>query len=136
MGYARVKERIRLILQETLKEMLDEAGKEWDGEVTLDDTPPSIELGDFGTAVSFQLARVFRRAPKLIAEELVERLRGGKLPDEVAEVKAVNGYVNFYLDYETFGKGLVREILEGGERPTVRGGTSGPERKWWWNTRP
>ncbi|WP_297092360.1 arginine--tRNA ligase [Thermococcus sp.] len=112
MGYAQVKEKIKLILQETLKEMLDEAGKEWEGEITFDDTP-SIELGDFATTVSFQLARVFRRAPKLIAEDIVERLKE-KLPEEISEVKAVNGYINFYLNYNVFGRNLVREILEEG----------------------
>ncbi len=113
MGYAQVKEKIRLILQETLKEMLNEAGKEWEGEITFDDTP-SIELGDFATTVSFQLARVFRRAPKLIADDIVERLKE-KLPEEISEVKAVNGYINFYLNYEIFAKNLVREILDGGD---------------------
>jgi arginyl-tRNA synthetase len=70
MGYGEVKERVKLILQETLDEMLSETGKEWNGEIIFDETP-SIELGDFATTVSFQLARVFRRAPKLIAEDIV-----------------------------------------------------------------
>lgn len=112
MGYGEVKERVRLIIGEVLREMLNEAGKEWSGEITFDETP-SIELGDFATTVSFQLARVFRKAPKLIAEEIVERLKG-KLPDEIADVKAVNGYINFYLDYDRFGRELVGEILEKG----------------------
>ncbi|ASJ03143.1 arginine--tRNA ligase [Thermococcus profundus] len=114
MGYVEVKERVKLILQETLDEMLTEAGREWNGEIIFDETP-SIELGDFATTVSFQLARVFRRAPKLIAEEIVERLKG-RLPEEVADVKAVNGYINFYLDYGRFGRELVGEILEKGEK--------------------
>ncbi|AFL94392.1 arginyl-tRNA synthetase [Thermococcus cleftensis] len=113
MGYGEVKERVKLILEEALDEMLKEAGKEWNGEITFDDTP-SIELGDFGTAVAFQLARVFRRAPKLIAEELADRIKD-KLPGEIAEVRAVNGYINFYLNYDVFGKALVQEILEKGE---------------------
>ncbi|ASJ09027.1 arginine--tRNA ligase [Thermococcus siculi] len=112
MSYGEVKERVRLILQETLEEMLRESGKEWSGEITFDETP-SIELGDFATTVSFQLARVFRKAPRLIAEEIVERLRD-KLPEEIADVKAVNGYINFYLDYDRFGRELVSEILEKG----------------------
>ena len=110
MGYGEVREKLKLILQETLEDMLKEAGKEWSGEITFDDTP-NIELGDFGTAVSFQLARVFRKAPKLIAEEIVEKLHE-KLPEEISEVRAVNGYINFYLNYETFARDLVREILE------------------------
>ncbi|ASJ00935.1 arginine--tRNA ligase [Thermococcus gorgonarius] len=113
MAYTDVLERVKSALRDALEEMLIEAGKEWDGEITFDDTP-SLELGDFGTAVAFQLARVFRKAPKLIAEEIVERLKG-TLPDEIAEVKAVNGYINFYLDYDRFGKALVEEILGKGE---------------------
>ncbi|WP_010477858.1 arginine--tRNA ligase [Thermococcus zilligii] len=112
MAYADVLEGVKSALRDALGEMLIEAGKEWDGEITFDDTP-SPELGDFGTAVAFQLAKVFRKAPKLIAEELVARLNG-RLPEEIAEVKAVNGYINFYLDYERFGRKLVGEILEKG----------------------
>ncbi|NJF24509.1 arginine--tRNA ligase [Thermococcus sp. Bubb.Bath] len=112
MGYAEVKKHVKLILKETLDEMLKEAEKEWKGEIIFDETP-SIELGDFATTVSFQLARVFRKAPKLIAEKIVERLKK-RLPEEVADVKAVNGYINFYLDYDKFGRELVGEILEKG----------------------
>ena len=112
MSYGEVKERVRLILGEVLGEMLNEAGKEWKGEIAFDETP-SIELGDFATTVSFQLARVFRKAPKLIAADIVERLKE-RLPEEIAEVKAVNGYINFYLDYDRFGRELVSEILEKG----------------------
>ncbi|ASJ10813.1 arginine--tRNA ligase [Thermococcus sp. P6] len=113
MGYAEVKEKVRLILEKTLRETLEEAGKEWSGEITFEDTP-SIELGDFGTAVSFQLARVFRRAPKLIAEEIAGRMEG-RLPEEISRVTAVNGYLNFHLNYATFGRALVGEILEKGD---------------------
>ncbi len=112
MSYREVKERVMFILRKVLDEMLNEAGKEWDGEITFDETP-SIELGDFATTVSFQLARVFRKAPKFIAEEVVARLKG-RLPEEIAEIKAMNGYINFYLDYDRFGKEIVDEIIEKG----------------------
>ncbi|WP_297063238.1 arginine--tRNA ligase [Thermococcus sp.] len=123
MAYREIQEKARLALRKALDEMLTEVGKEWDGEITFDDTP-SIELGDFGTALAFQLARVFRKAPKLIAEELVKRI-GENLPEGVREVKAVNGYINFYLDYSYFGNALIKEILEKresyGESETGRG---------------
>ena len=112
MGYGEVKESVRLILQEVLDEMLGEREKDWKGDVLFDETP-SIELGDFATAVSFQLARVFRKAPKLIAEDIVERLKE-KLPEEVSDVKAVNGYINFHINYNRFGRELIGEILEKG----------------------
>ncbi|WP_297506871.1 arginine--tRNA ligase [Thermococcus sp.] len=113
MAYREIQERARLALREALKEMLSEEGKNWEGEITFDDTP-SLELGDFGTAAAFQLARVFRRAPKLIAEELVKRVEKN-LPEGILEVKAVNGYINFYVDYSYFGKALMEEILEKGK---------------------
>lgn len=114
MGYTEVKEKAKLILMEELEKMLKESGKEWEGETTFDETP-SVEFGDFATTVSFQLARVFRKAPKLIAEEIVKRI-DRKLPEEIAKVEAVNGYVNFFLDYERFGRNLINEILSMGER--------------------
>ena len=111
MAYRDLQEKAKLTLKQTIDEMLKEYGAQWDGEITFDDTP-SLELGDFGTAVTFQLARVFRKAPKLIAEELVERI---EKPEGIVEVKAVNGYINFYVDYSYFGRELVREILGKGE---------------------
>ena len=110
MVYLELQEKAKLTLKKALDEMLSEHGAQWDGEITFDDTP-SLELGDFGTAVAFQLARVFRKAPKLIAEELAERI---EKPEGIVEVKAVNGYINFYVDYSYFGRALVKEILEKG----------------------
>ena len=126
MVYKGIQERARFALMNVLDEMLTEAGKEWDGEITFDDTP-SLELGDFGTAVAFQLARVFRKAPNKIAEEIVRRLTKPNPEEEfytilqmvgkrdlfegIAEIKAVNGYINFYVDYSYFGRELVKEIL-------------------------
>ena len=111
MAYSDLQEKAKLTLKKAIGEMLEEAGARWEGEISFDDTP-NLELGDFGTAVAFQLARVFRRAPKLIAEEIVERL---ELPEGITEAKAVNGYINFYIDYSRFVKALVEEILGKGE---------------------
>ncbi|WP_456367156.1 arginine--tRNA ligase [Thermococcus sp.] len=113
MDYREIQESAKLALRKILEEMLSEEGKEWSGEITFNDTP-SLELGDFGTAVAFQLARVFRKAPKSIAEEIVERI-SDDLPGGIKNVKAVNGYINFYIDYSYFGKALVEEILGSGE---------------------
>ncbi len=111
MAYLDLQEKAKLTLKKAIGEMLEEADARWEGEISFDDTP-NLELGDFGTAVAFQLARVFRRAPKLIAEEIVERL---ELPEGITEAKAVNGYINFYIDYSRFGRALVEEILGKGE---------------------
>ncbi|MCS7172908.1 MAG: arginine--tRNA ligase [Armatimonadetes bacterium] len=56
--------------------------------------PPGV-LGDYGTPVAFQLARLLRRPPSAIAEELVGRIVP---PEGVHRVMAVGGYVNFECD--------------------------------------
>ena len=67
--------------------------------------PPNRTLGDLAVTVAFELARVLRKAPRLIARELVEAL--GPL-DGVARAEATpSGYVNVYLDRAAH----VRQVL-------------------------
>ena len=67
--------------------------------------PPTRSMGDLGTPVSFELARMLRKGPKLIANELVEAL--GQI-DEVARAEAaVNGYVNLFLNRGLFFRAAV-----------------------------
>ena len=58
--------------------------------------PPNRELGDLAVTVAFELARVLRKAPKLIARELADAL--GPI-DGVARTEVTPaGYLNFHLD--------------------------------------
>ena len=58
------------------------------------EVPPKNELGDFATNVAMQSARVFRKSPRNIAEELVKRIEGEWL-DRIDI--AGPGFINFYL---------------------------------------
>ena len=58
------------------------------------EVPPKKELGDFATNVAMQSARVFRKSPRNIAEELVKRIEGEWL-DRIDI--AGPGFINFYL---------------------------------------
>ncbi|MCD8206061.1 MAG: arginine--tRNA ligase [Clostridia bacterium] len=73
--------------------------------------PPSSEMGDFAFPC-FRLAKVMRKSPVAIAEELA-----GKYPidDVVVKVSAVSGYVNFTVDRLTLAADTLEEILEKGE---------------------
>ena len=72
--------------------------------------PPNRELGDLAITVAFELARILRKAPRIIAQELADAF--GPL-DGVARAEATpGGYVNVYLDRA----GHLREAL-GGLRP-------------------
>jgi arginyl-tRNA synthetase len=59
------------------------------------DVPPRRALGDLAVPLAFELARRLRKAPKIIAQEIVERL--GHV-DGFARIEAANGYINFFLD--------------------------------------
>ncbi len=71
--------------------------------------PPAPELGDLSTNVCFDLASELKRSPVQIAEEFV---REAKLPRDsfIKEIKAVSGYINFYIDGEKLALLLVEEI--------------------------
>ncbi|WP_303840256.1 arginine--tRNA ligase [Selenomonas ruminantium] len=75
------------------------------------EVPPQKEFGDFATNFAMQSARVFHKAPRQIAEVLVERIKGDWL--DHAQI-AGPGFLNFYLKgnvlYDSFQK-----ILEAGE---------------------
>jgi arginyl-tRNA synthetase len=60
------------------------------------ETPPKVELGDVALPVAFELARVLRRPPRKIAEELAGAL---ELPEFVRERRVEGGgYINLFLD--------------------------------------
>jgi arginyl-tRNA synthetase len=60
------------------------------------ETPPKVELGDLACPVAFELAKVLKRPPRKIAEELAPAL---VLPAVVVKRSVEGGgYVNFFLD--------------------------------------
>jgi len=60
------------------------------------EAPPKVELGDLACPVAFELAKVLKRAPRKIAEELAPALT---LPSVVVRRSVEGGgYVNFFLD--------------------------------------
>src|SRR5215813_13343209 len=64
-------------------------------DIVLNQTP-KIELGELATPVPFELARLLKRPPRVIAEELI--LRAGKIDGVERMEPAGPGYINFFLD--------------------------------------
>ncbi len=58
--------------------------------------PPELKFGELATPIALQLARTLRRAPKIIAQEIVEAL--GALPGFAGFEVAGAGYINARLD--------------------------------------
>lgn len=75
--------------------------------------PKEKQHGDFATNIAMQLARVAKKAPRQIAEEIVEHL-------DVAQAKVVKveiagpGFINFFMESDFLGD-LIPLILEAGD---------------------
>lgn len=66
--------------------------------------PPKADMGDFAFPC-FRLAKAYRKSPALIAGDLAQACSGESF---LSEVKAVGGYVNFYVDKQQY----VKQILD------------------------
>jgi arginyl-tRNA synthetase len=64
------------------------------------ETPPDLNLGEIATPVAFELARKLRKAPRIIAQEIVSALVAelDSLPGFSKFEVAGAGYINAYLD--------------------------------------
>lgn len=78
--------------------------------------PRDASFGELALPVAFQLARKLRKAPKLIAAELVGEL--APIPGVRTLEVAGNGYINIRLDRGYYGDGLLRSAGSGGGRQT------------------
>lgn len=58
---------------------------------------------------TFKLAKILKKNPNEISKFLAERIDKIKF---IKEIKSIGGYLNFYLDYELFGKEVLKEVLE------------------------
>jgi arginyl-tRNA synthetase len=79
------------------------------------EVPPRRELGDLSSPAAMQLARVLKRNPKAIAEELAAAL---KRPELVRDVQIQGaGFLNFFLDRRAFTAALLdAPLIDGGVR--------------------
>ncbi len=75
--------------------------------------PPNTEMGDYALPC-FKLAKLLRKSPVVIAEELRDSIMSDKaiMSDRVlSEISAVNGYLNFKIDKNGFVRATLDKIL-------------------------
>lgn len=77
--------------------------------------PPKREFGDFSTAVCLSQAKVQKKAPIIIAEDVKTKLMEKNIP----YIKDINvtppGYLNFVIDYANFAKDTIDEVITKGD---------------------
>ncbi|HEX2225413.1 MAG TPA: arginine--tRNA ligase [Thermoanaerobaculia bacterium] len=80
---------------------------------TVLEVPPKREMGDLASPAGMQLARVLKKNPRAIAEELAGALR---LPAPVQDVQVLGaGYLNFRLDRRAVAAALLDAAVLPGE---------------------
>ncbi len=92
-----VAEEIAKILNKDVKEVL--------GQI---ETPKDSSMGDFAYPC-FRLAKEFKKAPVMIAEDIKSKL---KEINNISKVEVVNGYLNFYADNNKVAEIVIKNILD------------------------
>ncbi|MDO4568618.1 MAG: arginine--tRNA ligase [Clostridia bacterium] len=72
------------------------------------EAPKRRELGDYAFPC-FRLARTLKQAPAAIAEELA---RAVALPDGISRAEAAGGYLNFFVDRQSFARDVLSRALD------------------------
>ena len=76
------------------------------------EVPSDEKMGDFAFPC-FKLAKVFRKAPPLIAQEIAEKISAEEMFEKV---EPVNAYLNMFVSREEMTKDVVSEALAKGEK--------------------
>ena len=95
-------------LIDILAENLTELKKEEIAEAL--EVPKKADMGDYAFPC-FRLAKIYRKAPNLIAQDLKEKIDAGSY-EIFSKIENVGGYINFFFDKEQFAKQIVDTISE------------------------
>ena len=74
--------------------------------------PPKREFGDFSTAICLSQAKVQKRAPMQIAQEVAAQLRTAKLPYVKEVIVTPPGYLNFKIDHSRYVKSVIDRVIK------------------------
>ncbi len=76
--------------------------------IELLEIPPNYELGDYAMPC-FRLAKELRKAPNVIAQEIVESIKGNELFEKIENV---GPYINFFVDKKALNETVLKEVFE------------------------
>lgn len=118
-------EQVKVKLKEEIKAAVLKAGLAAEEQIpdAVLEIPKEKAHGDYSTNMAMQLARVAKRAPRAIAEELIAHFDRSKASIEKIEL-AGPGFINFYMN-NSYLTDLIPTVLNAGEKygeTTVGGG--------------
>ncbi|WP_394861697.1 arginine--tRNA ligase [Paraclostridium bifermentans] len=100
----------KIEVAKSLKEKIEELSLE--EIVGLIEIPPNSEMGDYAFPC-FRLAKVFRKAPNMIAADLAESIEA---KDAISKVEPAGGYVNFFVNKSQLAKNVINDVLTQGKK--------------------
>lgn len=95
----------KLIVSEALKNQIEDLSLE--EIVSLIEIPPNKEMGDYAFPC-FKLAKVYKKSPNMIAEDLSQQIN---TTDEISKVVNLGGYVNFFINKSSLAKTVIENVL-------------------------
>ncbi|MEC1687804.1 arginine--tRNA ligase [Bacillus mojavensis] len=110
-----IAEQMKDVLKEEIKAAVLKAGLAEESQIpnVVLETPKDKTHGDYSTNMAMQLARIAKKAPRQIAEEIVTSFDKGKASIEKLDI-AGPGFINFYMDNQYLTK-LIPSVLEAGD---------------------
>lgn len=109
-------EEVQSKLKDEIKAAVINAGLAAETEIpnVILEVPKEKSHGDYSTNMAMQLARVAKKAPRMIAEELIKSFDKTKASIEKIEI-AGPGFINFYMD-NSYLTNLIPTVLKAGEK--------------------
>ncbi|MEI1423347.1 arginine--tRNA ligase [Bacillus cabrialesii] len=110
-----IAEQMKDVLKEEIKAAVLKAGLAEESQIphVVLETPKDKTHGDYSTNMAMQLARIAKKAPRQIAEEIVASFDKGKASIEKLDI-AGPGFINFYMNNQYLTK-LIPTVLEAGD---------------------
>ena len=99
----------RRIIAEKVAKAVELSSNEIEGYIEI---PPNAEMGDYAFPC-FKLAKILKKAPPVIAEEIKEKI---ELDNTISKMDVASGYLNFFVNKEILIREVLKEITEKGNR--------------------
>ncbi|WP_227936988.1 arginine--tRNA ligase [Alkalihalobacillus deserti] len=108
-------EQIKQQLKDEIIAAIKQAGLATEADIpeVILETPKDKAHGDYATNMAMQLARIAKKAPRMIAEELVANLNNERASVEKVEI-AGPGFINFFMD-NSYLREVIPAVLQAGD---------------------
>ena len=75
--------------------------------IALIEVPPNKDMGDYAFPC-FKLAKVYRKAPPMIAQDICNKL---EKTEYISNIEVAGGYVNFFVDKTLLARNVINDVL-------------------------